>query len=105
MAVTSNQFSSKPFNINKSREPADHAFTLTKSDTNYIEHPSTSGFALCTRAITVDINTEAVKVEFANGLTHTFPAGSLAAGVPISMHVVKLFSTGTGASVVVTGLF
>lgn len=78
---------------------ADWVFTASKSDTNYLTDPVVTDKEVVSKAIMLDIATEAVKVEFLNGRTYTFPAGMLAAGVMHPMRIKKVFSTGTGATV------
>lgn len=102
MAITTSTLQADARNRSGSVE---WAMTLAKSDANYLEDNVTAGKEVVTQAITLDIATEAVKVMFLNGRTHTFPAGVIAAGVPFPCNIIRLYSTGTGSNVVVTGLF
>lgn len=104
MAITTNYGKSNPNMIDQSVKGGDWCFQATKSDANYLEdplHSSGTSRPLVSKAISLDIATQAVKVTFADGRTHTFPAGSLAAGVPHPMNIVQVWSTGTGADVLV----
>lgn len=102
MAVTTNNFSSGD-NVPRDGMPYQWAFTATKHDTNFLEDPDNADVAVCSKGISLDINTDAVSVVFAkDSRTYAFPAGSLAAGVIHPINIVRVNSTGTGGTVVVT---
>ena len=106
MAITSHTYTAN--DVDNSPRGAHYVFTATKHDTNYLEDPLISGRKIVSKGISINRVDEAVKVEFADkgpaqsvGRQHTFEAGALAAGVCHPMNVVKVFSTGTGANVIV----
>lgn len=78
-------------------------FEITKDDDLYLENPYVDNLPVAVRWISLDIDTDDVKVEFADGLIGVIPAGVLPAGVPHRMDVVKVFATGTGVTVRVFG--
>lgn len=98
MAITTNTLKAKDTDL--SLVGANMGFEVTKSDENYLLDPGVSPERqIVSKAISFDIATEAIKVEFIDGRTATIPAGALAAGVMHPMRIVKVFSTGTGATV------
>lgn len=98
MAITTNTLKAKDTDL--SLVGANMGFEVTKSDANYLLDPGASPERqIVSKAISFDIATEAIKVEFIDGRTATIPAGALAAGVMHPMRIVKVFSTGTGATV------
>ena len=101
MAVTTNAFSAA--NLDFSTNGALYSFTATKHDTNYLEDPAVADKPVMSRGVSMSAE-GALKVEYYNGVTHTIPAGHLAAGVIHPMHVCRVFSTGTGAQTVVIWL-
>lgn len=78
-------------------------FPAIASDTNYLVDPYTGAseeeVPLVAGAISVDIDTEAIKVEFWNKRVVTIAAGILTPQVLYPLHIVKLWDTGTGASI------
>ncbi len=106
MAITTHNYTAA--DVDNTTRAAHFTFNATKSDTNYLEDPALAGRKIVSKAISLDRDDQAVKVEFAElepgqtrGRQHTFAAGELAAGVAHPMNVVKVFSTGSGADVVV----
>lgn len=71
-------------------------FPAVESDTNYLTHPDDDSKPIVSSAISLSAANQAVKVEFWNGVVATIPAGALQAGVRYKLHIVKVFSTGTG---------
>lgn len=97
MAITVNTLTN--IDVAQDSNGAMYGFAATKSNTNYIEDPRTADRQIISKYVSLDINTDAVKVEFIDGTDYTIPAGSLNAGVLHPMKIVKVFSTGTGATV------
>ena len=98
MAITVNTLKAKDTDV--SIVGANLGFEITKSDDNYLLDPGVSpDKQVVTKAISFDIASEAIKVEFVDGRTATIPAGALAAGVMHPMRIVKVWSTGTGGTV------
>ena len=97
MAITTNTL--KNIDIAQDSGGAMSGFTATKSNTNYIEDPRTAGKQVISKYVSFDINTDDVKVEFNDGTDYVIPAGALNAGVLHPMKIVKVFSTGSGATV------
>lgn len=98
MAITGNLIKSK--DIDNSLTGVDRgSFTATKSDTNYLADPADATKPIVSKGISVDRVDEAVKVQYSSGTTDTIEAGMLAAGVVHPLHIVQVFSTGTGSNV------
>jgi hypothetical protein len=75
-------------------------FPATESDTNYLEHPDTTNHPntpIVSAAISLTA-VAAIKVEFWNGVVAIIPSGALQAGVRYPLHIVKVWSTGTGVT-------
>ena len=98
MAITTNQITA--VELNQGEHSSRYGFAATKSDANYAEDPRVADRPFVARAFSIDVS-EDVKVEFPNGETATIPAGILATGIQHPISIVKVFSTGTGGSVVV----
>lgn len=79
------------------------AFELAKDDDHYLEDQNYNFRPLVTAGISVDIDTEAITVEFMDKRVLTLPAGSLTPQAIYPMNIVRLLETGTGASIKVTG--
>lgn len=75
-------------------------FPAVESDTDYLIHPDTDKYPnkpMVSAAISLTA-VAAIKVELWNGVVVTIPSGALQAGVRYPLHVVKVWSTGTGAT-------
>lgn len=100
MSISANTMTD--LDVQKAQEGPTWCFPAVKSDTNYLVDPDGPGDvdkAIVSAAITLDREDEAVKVEFWNKRTAIIPAGTLKAGVRYKLHIVKVFSTGTGSNV------
>lgn len=98
MAITTNTL--KACDLDLGLGGANYHFNATKSDTDLLLVPGSSPERqVVSKAISIDRIDEAVKVTYLNGMTHTFAAGELAAGVAHPMRIIQVWSTGTGASV------
>lgn len=73
-------------------------FEAEKSDDNYFSNPYYPVQPIVSKYVSIDVS-EDIKVEFSDGLVSIIPAGVLEVGVRHRFDIVKLFDTGTGASV------
>lgn len=102
MAITRNLITAA--DIDKAFVGPTWCFPAVKSDDNYLEDPYYSGVveqekAIVAAAISLSREDEDIKVEFWNKRVVIIPAGTLLAGIPYKLPIVKLWSTGTGVSV------
>lgn len=98
MAVDRNRITER--DIEASYEGPTWCFPAVESDTNYIIDPDTTDHPdvpLVSAAISLSA-VAAIKVELWNKRVVTIPSGALQAGVRYPLHIVKVWSTGTGVT-------
>lgn len=102
MAVDRNMFKDASASLSAMFDGPTWCFDAVKSDVNYLVDPDSADYPnvpICSAAISLSRADEDVKVELWNGRTTTIKAGTLQAGVRYPLHIVKLWSTGTGTNV------